>query len=207
MANVDAPFGFRPVGELGSNIQNGGTTKYRIEDNQTGAIYKGDPVFVGDGSDAGAAVTPSAGYIASAAATNICCIGIFNGCYYIDPTSGKPTWSNYYPGAINITEGTIDAYVYDDPSKLFVVQASGTLTYASAVNNNIDIATYAAGSTINGQSNVELAASVTASGATAQFVIMGLTGDPANNDASSANSNWIVKFNEHRYYNTGAHTF
>jgi len=138
MANVDAPFGFRPVGELGSNIQNGGTTKYRIEDNQTGAIYKGDPVFVGDGSDAGAAVTPSAGYIASAAAGNICCIGIFNGCYYIDPTSGKPTWSNYYPGSINITEGTIDAYVYDDPSKLFVVQASGTLTYASAVNNNID---------------------------------------------------------------------
>ena len=207
MANVDAPFGFKPVGELGSNIQNSGTTKYRIEDNQTGAIYQGDPVFVGDGSDAGAAVTPSAGYIASAAATNICCIGIFNGCYYIDPTSGKPTWSNYYPGAINITEGTIDAYVYDEPNKLFVVQASGTLTYASAVNNNIDMAAYVAGSTINGQSKTELAAAVTASGATAQFVVMGLTGDPANNDASSANSNWIVKFNEHRYYNNATHTF
>ena len=207
MANVDAPFGFKPVGELGSNIQNGGTTKYRIEDNQTGAIYKGDPVFVGDGSDAGAAVTPSAGYIASAAAGNICCIGIFNGCFYIDPTSGKPTWSNYYPGAINITEGTIDAFVYDDPSKLFVVQASGSLTYATAVNNNIDMATYVAGSTINGQSKVELDTAVTASGATAQFVIMGLSEDPSNSDAASANSNWIVKFNEHRYYNNATHTF
>ena len=207
MANVDAPFGLRPVGELGSNIQNGGTTKYRIADNQSGAIFQGDPVFVGDASDAGAVVTPAAGYIASAAAGNICCIGIFNGCYYIDPTSGKPTWSNYYPGSINITEGTIDAYVYDDPSKLFVVQASGTLTYATAVNNNIDMATYAAGSTINGQSNVELAASVTASGATAQFVIMGLSEDPSNSDASAANSNWIVKFNEHRYYNNATHTF
>ena len=30
MANVDAPFGLRPVGELGSDIQNGGTTQYRI---------------------------------------------------------------------------------------------------------------------------------------------------------------------------------
>ena len=30
----------------------------------------------------------------------------------------------------------------DDPSKLFVVQASGSLTYATAVNNNIDMATY-----------------------------------------------------------------
>ena len=206
MANVDAPFGFRPVGELGSNIQNGGTTKYRIADNQTGAIYKGDPVFVGDGSDAGAVVTPAAGYIASAETANICCVGVFNGCFYIDPTTKKPTWSNYYPGSVNITTGTIDAYVYDDPNKLFEVQASGTLTYATAVNNNIDQLTYAAGSTVNGQSKTELAASVTGSGATAQFVIIGLSEDPSNNDAASANSNWIVRFNEHRYLRT-AHTF
>ena len=205
MANIDAPFGLRPVGELGSSIQNGGTTKYRIADNQTGAIYKGDPVFVGDASQAGAAVTPAAGYIASAAAGNICCVGVFNGCFYIDPTTKKPTWSNYYPGSINITQGTIDAFVYDDPNKLFEVQASGTLTYATVVNNNIDIL-YGAGSTVNGQSKTELAASVTGSGATDMLVIIGISEDPENNDASSANSNWIVRFNEHRYLRT-AHTF
>ena len=206
MANIDAPFGLRPVGELGSSIQNSGTTKYRIADNQTGAIYKGDPVFVGDASKAGAAVTPAAGYIASAAAGNICCVGVFNGCFYIDPTTKKPTWSNYYPGAVNITQGTIDAFVYDDPNKLFEVQASGTLTYATVVNNNIDMLTYAAGSTVNGQSKTELAASVTGSGATAQFVVIGLSEDPSNSDAASANSNWVVRFNEHRYLRT-AHTF
>ena len=205
MANKDAPFGFRPVGELGSSINNSGTTKYRIEDNQAGAIYKGDPVFVGDGSKAGTGVTPSAGYIGAAAAGNICCVGIFNGCYYVDPTTGKPTWSNYYPGSINITTGKIEAYVYDDPNKLFEVQASGTLTYATAVNNNIDMA-YTAGSTVNGQSKVELAAAITGSGATDMFVIMGLSEDPSNNDAASANSNWVVRFNEHRYLRT-AHTF
>ena len=64
-----------------------------------------------------------------------------------------------------------------------------------------------AGSTINGQSKVELDTAVTASGATAQFVIMGLSEDPSNSDAASANSNWIVKFNEHRYYNNATHTF
>jgi hypothetical protein len=205
MANIDAPFGFRPVGELGSSINNGGTTKYYIEDNQAGAIYKGDPVFVGNGSQAGTGVTPSAGYIGPAAAGNICCVGIFNGCYYVDPTTGKPTWSNYYPGSINITTGKIEAYVYDDPNKLFEVQASGTLTYATAVNNNIDMA-YTAGSTVNGQSKVELAASVTSSGATDMFVIIGLSEDPDNSDAASANSNWVVRFNEHRYLRT-AHTF
>ena len=205
MANKDAAFGLRPVGKLGSSVNNSGTTKYRIEDNQAGAIYKGDIVFVGDGSDAGTGVTPAAGYIGPVAAGNICSVGVFNGCFYIDPTSKKPTWSNYYPGSINITVGTIDAFVYDDPNTLFEVQASGTLTYATVVNNNIDIL-YGAGSTVNGQSKTELASAITASGATDMLVVIGISEDPENNDAASANSNWIVRFNEHRYLRT-AHTF
>ena len=205
MANKDAAFGLRPVGKLGSSVNNSGTTKYRIEDNQAGAIYKGDVVFVGDGSDAGTGVTPAAGYIGPVAAGNICSVGVFNGCFYIDPTSKKPTWSNYYPGSINITVGTIDAFVYDDPNTLFEVQASGTLTYATVVNNNIDIL-YGAGSTVNGQSKTELASAITASGATDMLVVIGISEDPENNDAASANSNWIVRFNEHRYLRT-AHTF
>ena len=205
MANKDAAFGFRPVGKLGSAVNNSGTTKYRIADNQAGAIYKGDVVFVGDGSDAGTGVTPAAGYIGPVAAGNICSVGIFNGCFYIDPTSKKPTWSNYYPGSVNITVGTIDAFVYDDPNMLFEVQASGTLTYATNINNNIDIL-YGAGSTVNGQSKTELAASITGSGATDMLVVIGISEDPENSDAASDNSNWIVRFNEHRYLRT-AHTF
>jgi len=205
MANKDAAFGLRPVGKLGSSVNNSGTTKYRIADNQAGAIYKGDVVFVGDGSDAGTGVTPAAGYIGPVAAGNICSVGVFNGCFYIDPTSKKPTWSNYYPGSINITVGTIDAFVYDDPNMLFEAQASGTLTYATVVNNNIDIL-YGAGSTVNGQSKTELASAITASGATDMLVVIGISEDPENNDAASANSNWIVRFNEHRYLRT-AHTF
>ena len=205
MANKDAAFGLRPVGKLGSSVNNSGTTKYRIADNQAGAIYKGDIVFIGDGSDAGTGVTPAAGYIGPAAAGQSNSIGIFNGCYYIDPTTKKPTWSNYYPGSVNITVGTIDAFVYDDPNTLFEVQASGTLTYATVVNNNIDIL-YGAGSTVNGQSKTELASAITASGATDMLVVIGISEDPENNDAASANSNWIVRFNEHRYLRT-AHTF
>jgi hypothetical protein len=101
--------------------------------------------------------------------------------------------------------GTIDAFVYDDPNTLFEVQASGTLTYATVVNNNIDIL-YGAGSTVNGQSKTELASAVTGSGATDMLVVVGISEDPENNDAASANSNWIVRFNEHRYLRT-AHTF
>ena len=204
MANVDAAFGFRPVGELGSNIQNAGTTRYRIADNQTGAIYQGDPVFFGNGSTAGAALTPAAGYIASAAAGNQLLAGVFNGCFITKhPTTGKPFWSNYYPGAVNVASGEkIYAFVYDDPNKLFVVQSAGTLTDPDATGSNIDMATYAAGSTVNGQSGTEIHTAIVASGAIGQFVIIGISTDPDNSDTGSDNANWIVRINEGRFLKT-----
>ena len=189
MANKDAPFGLRPVGELGSNIQNAGTTKYRIAAGSTAPIYKGD------------LVTLASGVIAVASGTANTLIGVFNGCFYNDPTTQKPTWKNYYPGSITPTVGSIDAYVYDDPSQLFEIQDAGTLAQTN-VGNNADIATYVAGSTINGQSKVELSATAAATAAT--FRIIRISEDPENSDISSANANWIVKFNEHLYYDNSA---
>jgi hypothetical protein len=194
MANLNAPFGFRPVGELGSNIQNGGTSKYEIADNYGTAIYKGDIVQM------------AGGYVTVGTATSTDNLGIFNGCFYQDPTTQKPTWSNYYPGNVNITQGTIDAYVYDDPNKLFEVQMGGTATLAKAdIGDNID-SVYTAGDSINGQSKATLAVAVTGGAATAQFRVVRISEDPENSDRASAYANYIVRFNEHMYYNraTGA---
>jgi len=185
MANKDAPFGFRPVGELGSEIQNGGTSKYLIASGSSNAIYKGDVVYI-----------IGTGYIDVSGATTTANVGVFNGCFYNDPTTQKPTWKNYYPGSITPTVGNIEAFVYDDPNKLFEVQSAGTLTQA-AVGDNAD-QVYTAGSTINGQSKSELAGSAT--GSSAQFRIIRICEDPENSDIASANANWIVRFNEHVYY-------
>ena len=201
MSNKDAPFGFRPVGELGSYIQNGGTTKYRIANAYASDIFKGDLVFVGDGAvvdQAGNA--PTKGTIGVSANTTTMSVGVFNGCYYIAPTTKKPTWSNYYPASTTPASGNIDAYVYDDPNKLYEVQASGILADPTTIGSNCDQA-YTAGSTINGQSKSELGA-LTAAGATAQWVVVGLSTDPDNSDASVANANWIVRLNEGRYLKT-----
>ena len=203
MANKDAPFGFRPVGELGSNIQNGGTTRYQIADNQANAIYKGDLVFIGDGTvtdQVGTAVAK--GYIGASAASNVMSIGVFNGCFVTKhPTTGKPYWSNYYPGSINVASGEkIYGFVYDDPNKLYEVQANGTLADPTSIGSNADMA-YTAGSTVNGQSKEELGTLI-GSGATGQFVIVGLSTDPDNSDASADNANWIVRLNEGRYLKT-----
>ena len=200
MANQDAPFGFKAVGGMGSSYMTQGTSKYQINDNWTNAIFQGDLVAAGDGSATDRASTTSVkGYIFGSIAATTLNFGVFNGCFYIDPTTSKPTWKNYYPGAVNITTGLIDAYCYDNPQQLYEAQTAGTLTQTD-VGSLIDNATYVAGSTIDGLSACELhtASKVT----TGQWRIIRLSEDPDNSDTSSANSNWVVRLNESIYYNS-----
>ena len=200
MANKDAPFGFRAIGGMGSSYETQGTSKYQINDNWANAIFQNDLVGMGDGTVVDrVGTTTVAGYIFGSAPATTLNLGVFNGCFYNDPTTQKPTWKNYYPGAVNITTGTIDAYCYDNPQQLFVVQTSGTLTQ-SDVGSLIDSAAYVAGSTTSGQGKNEIAG---ASGfTTAQWRIIRLSEDPSNNDTGSANSNWVVRLNESIYYNS-----
>ena len=196
MVNVNAPFGLRAVGELGSNIQNGGTTEYNILPGLAGAIFKGDLVQI----------LAANGTIQQAANAGIDNLGVFNGCFYDDPTTQKPTWSNYYPGGITPTGGgLIKAFVYDDPNKLFEIQGNGILAagFPAAVGKNTDIVV-TNGNTINGQSASQLnvltgnAGGVPAAAA-AQLRIVGMSKDPENSDPVTANTNWIVKIVEHVY--------
>ena len=147
-------------------------------------------------------VAVAVGYISVASVTeDVLNIGVFNGCFYNDPTTLKPTWKAYYPGAINVATGEkINAYCYTNPQQLYEVQTAGTLTQAAA-GCLIDTHTYAAGSTLSGQSNEEISTAVTSSGATGQWRIIRLSEDPDNSDTGSANSNWVVRLNESVYYN------
>ena len=196
MANIDAAFGYRPIGKVGSGVQNMGTTMYTIEDNYNTAIFKGDHVL------------QSGGYVIKGTASGATILGVFNGCFYIDPTSKKPTYSNYYPGSINVTSAgsisgstNIDAYIYDDPYMLFEAQCDGTLAKTDIGKNTDTVLT--AGSTVNGLSKNEIDDSTEATTAGLQVKIIGITKDPENDDASSANANWYVMFNEHVKLGTG----
>ena len=200
MANQDAPFGFKAVGGMGSSYMTQGTSKYQINDNWTNAIFQGDLVAAGDGSATDRASTTSVkGYIFGSIAATTLNFGVFNGCFYIDPTTSKPTWKNYYPGAVNITTGTIDAYCYDNPQQLYEAQTAGTLTQTD-VGSLIDNATYVAGSTIDGLSACELHTSSKVT--TGKWRIIRISEDPYNSDTGSANSNWVVRLNESIYYNS-----
>ena len=196
MANIDAAFGLRPIGKVGSGVQNMGTTMYTIEDNYGTAIFKGDHVL------------QSGGYVIKGTASGATILGVFNGCFYIDPTSKKPTYSNYYPGSINVTSAgsisgstNIDAYIYDDPYMLFEAQCDGTIAKTDIGKNTDTVLT--TGSTVNGLSKNEIDDSTEATTAGLQVKIIGITKDPENDDASSANANWYVMFNEHVKLGTG----
>ena len=188
MANVDKAFGLRPLGNLSAT----GAQKqfaYEIADNQSGAIYQGD------------LVTLSGGYVVKYDSTlHTAALGVFNGCNYIDPTSGKPTWKNYYPGSVNITAGVISAEVVDDPSQLFLIQADEDVVQAD-IGLNANIA-YTAGSTTTGLSATELDSSTIANTATLALKIVGFYNAP-NNTRAENHVDVVVKINTHLYGSTG----
>ena len=196
MANIDAPFGFRQVGGLGSRPTSNGTSQYKIASGQTAAMYAGDVIALAGsgGLKVEGCTTVTAGYVGPSETDASRNVGIFNGCLYEDPTTNKPTFQNYWPGDV---AAAADAFIYDDPDDLFEVQTAGTHTQA-VVGQACDMV-YTAGSTVtNGRSKEELLGTASASG---MFAVLRLSEDPSNSDVSSANSNWIVKFN------TGQHVY
>ena len=124
---------------------------------------------------------------------------MFNGCNYIDPTTGKPTFKNFYPGSVNITAGKIVADVVDDPNQLFLIQCNAGFVAAN-VGNNADVVG-TGGSTTTGISSMELASSTLATTAALNLKVVGLYND-VNNDFGT-NAVVVVKINEHVYGSTG----
>ena len=122
-------------------------------------------------------------------------IGVFNGCFYTDPTTQKPTYSNYYPGGIAASD--ITAFVIDDPDAVFLMDADAAFTRADLYKNYS--VTNTTGVTQTGISKQQLDVSV--SGITATFAVQAIdiSQDPENSDTGSANANILVRINNHFY--------
>jgi hypothetical protein len=99
---------------------------------------------------------------------------VFNGCNYIDPTTGKPTFKNYYPGSVNITAGKIIADVIDDPNQLFLIQCDEGFV-AADVGKNADVVG-TGGSTTSGISTMELDSSTLATSAALNLKVVDVYG-------------------------------
>ena len=184
MANINAPFGLKPIGKIGSATNSTGNTEYEILSGTTGSIYTGDPVKM-----------VNTGGIAVAAAGDLL-LGVFQGCSFTN-SSGEKIFSPVWTGGTVTSD--CKAMVVDDPDVLFEVQSAATGSVVqTVVGNNCDIV-YATGSTQSGVSGVK-ASGTTATG-TAQLRIMGISNDPSNNALGtgtlSTNVNFIVRIDEH----------
>ena len=95
MANRNTQgFGLIPSGTLGGTPSTGGQNKYKIDSAYGSSIYLGQAVQY----DTAGGANDNPGYIINGQdAITRSTIGVFNGCFYTDATTNKPTFSSYFP--------------------------------------------------------------------------------------------------------------
>lgn len=189
MANTLERFGLRPSRQLNGSPFINAQNRYRIASGNSTSIYQGD------------LVTPLASgqitrYVANTSNT---VVGVFNGCFYTDPTTQKPTWSNYYPQSTNASD--IIAFVIDGPDTVFEINADEVFAVADifknySVNN-------ASGSTQTGISLVQLDVSMSGTDGTYVVQAIDISQDPNNDDVTTSNANIMVRINNHFYRQGG----
>jgi hypothetical protein len=124
-------------------------------------------------------------------------IGVFNGAFYINASTKKPTFANHILASTTFAKdyntGSDDGIglVNDNPMQEYTCKADAAVTQANLLHtfNPNDGAT--TGTQYEGQSTVKL--DITGTAATSMFRVVRTANDPANNDASVLNSNQIVQ--------------
>jgi len=208
MANQSTGFGFRQAPTVGSTPATGGQAEYKIFSGLGVGIFKNNPVSLqytsgddgylqdvtantmDDGIAGGAAWSTGTSNIQKI-------IGVFNGAFYIDSSTSKPTYANSVTSGTtfgtNYNTGSSDGigYVNDNPMQEYTCKADAAVDQVKLLYtfNSTDGAT--SGTSYQGQSTVKL--NITGTVATSMFRIVRFANDPENNDNTAANSNVIVQ--------------
>ena len=186
MANVAEKYGLRPVRKLDGSPFINAQNRYRIASGYATAIFQGDLVKPVTGGGIERAVANTSDLV----------VGVFNGVFYTDPTTQKPTFKNHYPGGVAASD--IIANVIDDPNVVYSIDSDGAFAVADIFKNFA--ITNVTGSTQTGISEVQLDHSVsglTVSGTVLQAV--DISQDTQNSEAGSANVDVLVRIVNHFY--------
>jgi hypothetical protein len=197
MANQETAYGLRPIGLIGGATNSTAVTQYEIASDNTDAIFNG-----------GICVPLAAGVITFAGATSggtTQALGVLMGVEYVDSTTKKTTFLNYWPGSGSVSVDTnhpVKAFVADNPMQLFKVASDASLTdratALAAVFANASLGTSArTGSTDTGRANGALSVSSIATTATLPLRVVGIMDDEANSDYTAAGIPLIVRINAH----------
>ena len=185
MANVTERFGLRPSRQLNGSPFINAQNRYRVATDNSTNIYQGDVVIPFNSGTVGRAV----------ANTSTPAVGVFNGCFYTDPTTQKPTWKNYLPGSTVASD--IVAFVIDAPDTVFEVNANGVFAVADIFKNfSVNNVT---GNIQTGISYVQLDVANSGTDSTYLVQAIDISGDVLNSDVTVSNANVLVRINNHFY--------
>ena len=189
-------FGLIPSGALGATPSTGGQNKYKIDSGYGSSIYLGQPVQY----DTAGGANDNPGYIINGQdAITRPTIGVFNGCFYTDATTNKPTFSSYFPRTTAPANSEdVDAFIIDNPFQQYNVQLDTRLganadaaqaemgkTLGLTVSAN-GAASANSGSTLSGQSNSQLTVGTASNAVANQWRLLRVAEDPENEDLITA---------------------
>ena len=185
MANVTERFGLRPSRQLNGSPFINAQNRYRVLNTNVTSIFQGDLV----------APTADGTVVRTVANTSATSVGVFNGCFYTDPTTQKPTWKNYLPGSTVASD--IVAFVIDAPDTVFEVNANGVFAVADIFKNfSVNNVT---GNIQTGISYVQLDVANSGTDSTYLVQAIDISGDVLNSDVTVSNANVLVRINNHFY--------
>lgn len=187
MSATSAPRGLKPIGLLGGMPFAGSTREYLIKSGYSTAIFNGDVVGLADTANS----TDDGFLVREAVASEVNPIGVFLGVSYTDPNTNQLTFRQYYPGSIAASD--IKAVVAVNPFTLYEVQADGAIAQTQ-LGMTADLVQTQAGSTVTGNSGIQLDAS-TASVGGEMFKIIDFV-DRVGSTIGDAKTDVIVMMNQ-----------
>ena len=155
MASSSTPYGLMPVHKRGYTLDQGGTSRaFAITSDKTAIVVGQFALLNSAGEILTAQASPNL-----ASTTRL--IGVVTGIEFVPPGGLVGRVQDSYLPANATTAGytQITVFVNDDPDQLYMIQADGTLTNASALGKNAELSNATAISTIYKSSNCTLKAS------------------------------------------------
>ena len=196
MSSVAAPFGLRPIGRL----DNGSLEVFRqypIASAYNTNIAMGDIVQLVDG---GTATTIEKQSATGDDTTAIDMVGVFMGCKYTDPNTGQLTFSQLWPA--NLVASDAMAYVVDDPSVLFAIQADGAPANIGDIYGKNSVLVQTAPNTSLKISRVALDISAIGTDPENPIRIIDYLGGDQGDEKGTSYPILVCKFNYHQHTST-----
>lgn len=189
MANINSPSGFKVANHKGGGTANR-MGRYHIAGGYGTNICAGDAVIP----------TATSKNVARPGSATDRLIGVFDGCFYLDPNQSAPQYNRLWPASQVILSGSaVDCQVYDDPNDVFEAQMSNAFA-ATGIGSLADLVIGTAN--VNVKTSADAIDSTTVDASGTVFRIEDIVNRPDN--AVGQYAKVLVSISKH--YRAGAQT-